>query len=64
MPWQQLHQKDLLTQTEAVCVVAGNDAGMVHIWAGTGTGQHTWRPVAVKQQVCASPLSGILSGIA
>ncbi len=54
MPWQQQHQKDLFTQTEAVCVVAGNDAGLVHIWAGTGSGQHTWQPVAVMQQVCAS----------
>lgn len=57
MPWQQQHQKDLLTQTEAVYVVAGNEAGLVHIWAGSGTGQHTWQPVAVMQQVCASPLS-------
>jgi len=58
MPWQQQHQKDPISQTEAVFVVAGNDAGLVHIWASTGTGQHTWQPVAVQQQVCASPLSG------
>ncbi len=60
MPWQQ-HQKDPISQTEAVYVVAGNDAGLVHIWAGTRSGQHTWQPVAVMQQVCASPLSGMSS---
>jgi len=59
MPGQQQHKKDLTSQTEAVYVVAGNDAGLLHIWAGTGTGQHTWQPVAVRQQVCASPLSSI-----
>ena len=64
MPWQQQHQKDLISQTEAVYVVAGNGAGLVHIWAGCGTGHDTWQPVAVKQQVCASPLLGMLSGIA
>ena len=56
MPWQQHHKKDLIPQIAAVFVVAGNDAGLVHIWAGTGSGQHTWQPVAVKHQVCASSI--------
>lgn len=61
MPWQQPGQ-DLGSQAERMLVVAGNDAGMVHVWAGTAGGHQTWQPVGVQQQVlktarasCVSP---------
>ncbi len=36
---------------EAVYVVAGNDAGMLHVWTALGSGQRTWQPVRTPQQV-------------
>ncbi len=50
MPWQE-HAQHASSQAEAVHVVAGNSAGMVHVWKGTGNGQDTWQPMAVHQQV-------------
>lgn len=50
MPWQHaLTEPD--HQAEAVYVVAGTDAGMLHVWAASGAGQDTWQPVATPQQV-------------
>lgn len=50
MPWQHaLTEPD--QQAEAVYVVAGTDAGMLHVWATSGTGPNTWQPIAAPQQV-------------
>lgn len=50
MPWQEALAAPA-EQAEAVYVVAGTDAGMLHVWAASGTGQKTWQPVANPQQV-------------
>lgn len=50
IPWQQaLIEPE--QQAEAVYVVAGTDAGMLHVWVASGSGQHTWQPIAMPQQV-------------
>ena len=50
MPWQQALNEPQ-QQAEAVYVVAGTGAGMLHVWVASGAGQHTWRPIATPQQV-------------
>ena len=54
MPWQQPGH-DLGSQAERVLVAAGNNAGMVHVWAGTAGGHQTWQSVGVQQQVLKQP---------
>lgn len=58
MPWQQQQpqqqqqlQAGCLTAEEAVWIVAGDAAGRVNVWAGVGTGQHTWQHHACHDQV-------------
>ena len=51
MPWQEVAHQHVSQHAEAVHVVAGNDAGMLHIWAVAGSGQETWQLVAIQNQV-------------
>lgn len=50
MPWEEAHSEPA-QQAEATYVVAGTDAGMLHVWKASGVGQHTWQPIATPQQV-------------
>lgn len=52
MPWQkQSLPTDAAAADKTVWVVAGDAAGLVHVWAGTGAGQHTWQHHSCHHQV-------------
>ena len=53
MPWQEAVNEPVLP-SEAAYVVAGTNAGMLHVWTASGAGQHTWQSIAMPQQVKAS----------
>ena len=55
MPWQHALTEPE-QQTEAVYVVAGTDAGMLHVWAVSGAGPNTWQPIATPQQVMSGKI--------
>ena len=55
MPWQGLAHQHPSQHAEAVHVVAGNNAGMLHVWAASGSGQNTWQLVGIQQQVKTLP---------
>ena len=49
MPWHQHRQAS--SKADTAFVAAGDASGALHVWAGSGTGQHTWQKVHVSQQV-------------
>lgn len=51
MPWQELAHHHPSQHAEAVHVVAGNNAGMLHVWAASRSGQKTWQLVGIQEQV-------------
>lgn len=53
MPWREALNEPV-QQAEPTCVVAGTEAGMLHVWVASGVGHHTWQPVATPQQVIAN----------
>lgn len=52
MPWQQPpNSAAAASAEEAVWIVAGDAAGLVHVWKGSGSGQHTWQHYTSHRQV-------------